>query len=414
MFNSLSDIYVPMNRRTYMRYGASAGGILAFAGCLGRARRGRVGGSGDASNGTIVRDASPTDTTSGAVTTPSDRPDGVYVQGFDETMYVAETTPTVGDYRFGLMYAVPHVFWNLTGSTVQETPITDGDSLHLMATVWDPETGTVLPETDLSVELLEDGEFISQEVIYPMLSQQMGFHYGANFALPGDGIYTARLRVAGSSVRRTGAFAGRFERPGTVDIEFPFTPQARREVTSVSLGNAYEPGELAVLDMRMMPTAIAPSPDALPGTGLGTATSDDAEFVVLLIEGGDAARFLDTGGVTVEAADDRRTSGATTGTAESSSEAGAYLAVSARTPYNRILLPAMALSGRVIRGGETILDGELVRTLDPVLDYHYGAPVESVESGDVLTITVDTPPQTARHEGYETAFVQMPPMEMVV
>jgi hypothetical protein len=30
-----------------------------------------------------------------------------------------------------------------------------------------------------------------------------------------------------------------------------------------------------------------------------------------------------------------------------------------------------------------------------------------VESSDELTITVDPPPQTARHEGYETAFFEM-------
>jgi hypothetical protein len=65
----------------------------------------------------------------------------------------------------------------------------------------------------------------------------------------------------------------------------------------------------------------------------------------------------------------------------------------------------MALSGTQRRGSETKFEGELLRTLDPDLGYHYGAVLESVRSGDELPITIDTPPQVARHEGYETAFL---------
>ena len=56
-----------------------------------------------------------------------------------------------------------------------------------MATIWDKQGGVVIPiDAGLSAEITQDGEPISQEVIYPMLSQQMGFHYGSNFALNGD------------------------------------------------------------------------------------------------------------------------------------------------------------------------------------------------------------------------------------
>jgi hypothetical protein len=65
----------------------------------------------------------------------------------------------------------------------------------------------------------------------------------------------------------------------------------------------------------------------------------------------------------------------------------------------------MALSGTLQRGEKSVFDGELKRTLDPNLNYHYGATIESVRSGDKLTISIDTPPQVARHEGYETAFL---------
>jgi len=93
-----------------------------------------------------------------------------------------------------------------------------------------------------------------------------------------------------------------------------------------------------------------------------------------------------------------------------------YLYVSARTPYNRMIVPAMAVTGTLDRGGGTVFEGEFVRTLDPDLGYHYGAALgdAAVESGDALTLRVPTPPQVARHEGYETACLEMPPVEVTL
>jgi hypothetical protein len=74
----------------------------------------------------------------------------------------------------------------------------------------------------------------------------------------------------------------------------------------------------------------------------------------------------------------------------------------------------MSLSAKLTRNGNAVFDDILRSTLDPELGYHYGAAVESVESGDSLTVTVDAPPQVSRHEGYETAFVKMPEMQMQI
>ena len=90
------------------------------------------------------------------------------------------------------------------------------------------------------------------------------------------------------------------------------------------------------------------------------------------------------------------------------------IAVSARTPYNGLVLPAMALLGTLTRDDETTFEGALERTLDPALGYHYGAVIGSVESGDGLTLSVGTPPQVARHKGYETAFLDMPDAELTL
>jgi hypothetical protein len=74
----------------------------------------------------------------------------------------------------------------------------------------------------------------------------------------------------------------------------------------------------------------------------------------------------------------------------------------------------MSLSASLERDGSTIFDGSLPAAIDPERNYHYGATVDGIESGDELTITVDAPPQAARHEGYETAFLDMDAMDLTL
>ncbi len=85
----------------------------------------------------------------------------------------------------------------------------------------------------------------------------------------------------------------------------------------------------------------------------------------------------------------------------------AYLTVSPRTKYNRFVLPMMSLSATLESSGETIHDGALADTLGPEIGYHYGTTIDPVDGDASLSVTVDAPPQTARHEGYETAFVDL-------
>ncbi|WP_276259481.1 DUF7350 domain-containing protein [Haloglomus litoreum] len=366
-----------MNRRQFLRAG-SAAGILAVAGCTGT-------DEGDGGS-----DPTPTPAGgSGETPTQADQdslPEGVYVQRYAESMAM-QGTESEGDYTVGLMYAAPHVFWNVVGSEKQKTPKEDSDSIHLMAVVWDTETNTVLPEVGVSVEIVQGDELVSQEVIYPMLSQRMGFHWGGNFGLAGDGEYTAKVGIGGMSTRRTGAFEGRFGDPATVEVPFAFNEEERSKVTVEELEQYGKRGAVQPMSMGMMPQAYAPAKEDLPGEFLAETTSDDATFLSTQLSGDAASRF----------------------------DAEQYLAVSARTPYNGIVLPSMAVEATVTRGGETVLDGALTRTLDPELDYHYGAAIESgLEAGDEVELRVPTPPQIARHEGYERAFLQMEPMTFTV
>lgn len=404
-----------MDRRRYLRLGAGVVPSVALAGCSAS----NLAGSSD-SVSSDSGGAGRTDTSGGAGKSAGR---GVYVQPFREGMYVVgmggmggssrmgmnasgtngtngsggtevnssgrmsgtngtAAMPVAGDYRFALLYAAPHVFWTVNGTETQRTAIEEGDSLHLMSVVWDPKTGTVIPETGMSVELTKNGELVSEETIYPMLSQRMGFHYGGNFALPGDGTYTAKLTVGGTTIRRTGAFEGRFAEPATVEIRFPFTAATREQVASPEAERAGEPGAVKPMDTNAIPSAVAPTGAQLPGEFIGRAKSDDAEFLISHVPADESP--LENG--------------------------EPYLTVSARTPYNRLLLPAMALSATLSRGGTTVFEGALKRTLDPDLGYHYGATLNGIQSGDTLVLSVETPPQVARHEGYEEAFLDMPEM----
>ncbi|WP_254538812.1 DUF7350 domain-containing protein [Halomarina litorea] len=340
-----------------LRGGASLAGAAALSGCTS------ISGLFETRN-------------AGEPPLPENRPDAVYYPSHVEGMTMAGMG-TSGDYKFGLMYSFAHRFWNVNGEGVEKTSIEEDDSAHLMASVWDPETGVVIPETGLTVEISRDSESVSQETIYPMLSQPMRFHYGANFGPFEDGTYTATLSVGGLSTRRTGSFVDRFGEPTSVDIEFEYSEETKQEVMFRTLDEkAGTKGAVEPMEMEGVPQSFAPTTDDLPGRVVGEGTSNDVGFVPTVLDS--PPQGID--------------------------EQKSYLAVSARTPYNRMIVPAMGLSGTLVRDGETVFEGSLQRTLDPTLNYHYGAVVDDVQPGDELTLSVGTQPQTARHEGYETAF----------
>jgi hypothetical protein len=310
------------------------------------------------------------------------RPNAVYRPAVTEGMEMYGMT-AAGPYGVALTYSYPHRFWTPTGSELSKTVVEPEDSLHLMASLWDRETGSVLPlDSGVAIEITRGGELVSQEVAYPMLSQQMGLHYGSNYALEGEGEYDAEVSVGGVSLDRTGSFDGRFESARTASFAFTFDTEALYDVPFRRVEDAGEPGAIPPMDMGF-PVGVAPEPASLPGRHLGERTSGDAVFHAFAVPDGDG-RFGGRGGT--------------------------YLYLSARTPYNHIVLPMMGLSATLSRGGETAFEGTLARTLDPELGYHYGARVDEVRDGDVLDVTVDVPPQISRHDGYETAFLDMPPM----
>jgi hypothetical protein len=333
-----------MRRRDVLRAGAGVG-TAALAGCLGFEAR----------------------SASSPPPVVENRPDAVYLPTHVEGMEMAAMT-TQGRYKVGLMYSYAHRFWTVgqDGDSLSTSLVEIGDTdVHLMARVADAETDRILPDVGVDIEITKDGDLVSQETIYQMLSQKMGYHHGANFGLEGDGTYTVNVSIGGMGIRRMGDFAGEFGDAATVPLEFEYSRSARDEISFRTLDDAGAEGAVEAMNMDMLPNATVPPAEELPGTLLGTATSGDAAF---------AASVLDAD--------------------------GPYLAVHAATPYNRFVIPNMALSASA-----GSFEGELTPALHPEWGYHYGASL--AEEPDGATITVELPPFVARHEGYETAFLDM-------
>ncbi|MUV88259.1 hypothetical protein GJ631_17290 [Natronomonas sp. CBA1123] len=245
-----------------------------------------------------------------------------------------------------------------------------------------PKPARWSPRRGLSVEIARDGETVSEEVIYPMLSQSMGFHYGGNFILDGDGTYEVEVTVGGLPIRATGDFEGRFDAPQSATIDLSFTESEREAVAVERLEDYGERGAASPSRMDSLPSPL--TVQRVPGVRLGTASTHDAEVVPTVLDG-DAAPVGDQ-----------------------------YLAVYLRTPYNRMAIPGAAWSGTVRRGGEdTTVD--LRRTFDSEVGYHYGAELSTaLRAGDEVVLSPVTPPQIARHEGYERAFLDLEAVSFVV
>lgn len=60
-----------------------------------------------------------------------------------------------------LTYSYPHRFWTVTGQRAEKVSIQDDDSIHLMVSVWEQESATVLP-TNVSIEIIQNGERIDK------------------------------------------------------------------------------------------------------------------------------------------------------------------------------------------------------------------------------------------------------------
>jgi hypothetical protein len=313
-----------------------------------------------------------------------DRPDAVYVPTHVEGMTMIDVA-TAGRLRLALSYSFPHRFWTMDGNRTNRVDVQDDDSVHLMVSAWDAETGISIPSSTANLAITRDGDLVEERRAWPMLSQNMGFHYGDNVSLDGDGTYDVAVTFGPVGSRRTGDFRGPFGDRVSRSVPFEFSQDERDDITFERLED--REGERDALDpmqMEMLPVHQLPPAEDLPGTALGQGSVGDASIVGTLLES----------------------------PPEGVSGRGPYLAVSPRTPYNRYPIPFMPLSATVTAAGTEAFADSLRSTLDPDLGYHLGAVVEGMGADASVRVTVDNAAQVARHEGYETAFLENGSVEL--
>ena len=392
-----------VSRRRFIRTGLAAGGAVAVAGCT----------EADDEQPEAEADQQP------ELPVVDDPPEAVYVPTHFEAMRHLDVVEA-GEFELEPMVTYPHQFWNVTGDEV-EIAEPDGDDVHLMVTVRDPETETVLPvETGLEIEVTPEDGASESHAPWPMISQEMGFHIGDNVPLGEHGTYEIDVTVGAIDIDRTGEFADRFEESATGTFTFEFDQAFRDEVIE---GIEYldeehwgQPGALAPMMHgdhghhddghhddehhhddghgsfgtyhRESGTTELPPADELPGELLGEPQSGDAVIAATVLDG--ESRFVDD------------------------EDESYYLAVSPRTPYNRGMLPMMTIDATLERDGEELVDTQLTDTLDHEFGYHYALRTDDLEAGDTLTLSFPAPPQVSRHAGYETAFLEMDPVEYTI
>jgi len=347
---------VRSTRRRFLR-AAGVGGAASLAGC------------------TSLFES--TTTTSGEPPLVENRPGAIYVPTHTEGMKTIGTA-TARNLKVAATYSYAHRFWPVENSggewVAEEQPVERNDAVHLMVSVWEPESGVAVPNAGVTVNLLKDGESVYEEVVYPMLAQRMGSHYGDNASVGGEGVHELEVTVGGfDGLARFGAFEGRFDAASTATMEWEYSEAERNKIPYKVLEE--KQGTRGALPTMETDRPMGVAPESLPGEALGETGTGDLRVVGRVVE---ADRF--------------------------GSEP--YLLLSPRTRYHGFLVPGMGLSATV-EGGT--FDGNLAPGLDPEAGYHYGASVPGLAAGDTVEVRVDTPPTVARHEGYETAFFDLGP-----
>ncbi|MFP8952180.1 hypothetical protein ACLI4Z_04280 [Natrialbaceae archaeon A-arb3/5] len=442
-----------IDRRTFVRLGTAVGAV-ALAGCTDfddtneeQDDENETGSDDTDENG----EGNGDDVAAPEIIEVEDPPEAVYVPTHREAMRMLETVEA-GDFRLAPMLSYPHPFWVIAGGgnaedEVERVPPEDGRGVHMMFTLWDAETGIVLPvDEGAQLRVFQDGEQVgSPRSPWAMISQEMGFHFGDNVPLPEDGTYSVEVTIPSISTTKTGDLDGRLDESQTATFEFEYDDEFRHEVVGgveyfdeEVWGNegAIEPmdhghhgsdehGEHDGThheesehgdghdhnehgddhenghghDDHHVPYSALPRVDEYPGTRLvDPDTEGDVEETIDLPRSGDAAILASVFEPGSRLADGDEQ----------------YLLVSPRTPYNRVPLADMSLRAVVERDGEVVLEQSLEQTIDSEYDLHYGLSTPDIEPGDSVTIEIESPPQVARHQGYETAFLDMPPVELTV
>lgn len=296
-----------------------------------------------------------------------DRPEGVYVPSHYEEMRLVGIDES-GPYTAGLSYSYPHRFWLVSGRDRTKVPIRPTDSVHLMVTIWDTESGQVISGVDPVVSIEDDSSDVDSRVLWPMLSQRSSFHYGDNVQFDGEGTYRIDVEIAEPALHLVSDVGTRLETAASFSFEFPWRETELDELSVHSISENRQGTEGALSPRRDGPVPVTRVPTTLPGDPIGTGTVGEVAIDASLVSG-------DPGGST--------------------------LVVTTRTPYNRFLIPMLCVEARTSSDDAPV---GLLPALDSRLGIHYRGPLREPTTPDWIEVSVRTPTQIARHEGYETAF----------
>lgn len=293
----------------------------------------------------------------------------------------AVETATSDGLAVGVFYSEPDLYWQVQdeGETELVEPPSDA-SLQLLVWVWDPESGVVLQDAEVTAVISKDGETVQETSLVALLNQRTGLHWAGNVSLETYGEYDLALQVETKRARYAPALADGVSGSATVDITLPFERGSLGEIRTVYLDQEGNRGAVKPMSTDDVPLSVQPTPSEHPGDVVGDATSGAAQERVVHVPPDHNPLGDDT----------------------------PFLAVSLRTPFNEYALPGAELTGTLTRDGETVFDGPLAAIIDGAMGYQYGASVPAIESGDELAVRVETPPAVARFDGYEQAFLECP------
>jgi hypothetical protein len=155
-----------LTRRAFV--GSSVAATLAIAGCSGGSDgNGTADDAGEeGSDGNAGDDSASAPEPIDADSVPNfprveDPPEAVYVPSHRNAME-HQSSIEVGDYSVTPMFTYPHKFWLVTG-TDREVVDPGASGVHVMLTVRDAETGTVLPvDKGATMRVLRDGAVVDQ------------------------------------------------------------------------------------------------------------------------------------------------------------------------------------------------------------------------------------------------------------
>ncbi len=87
------------------------------------------------------------------------------------------------------------------------------DTMHFMVLLSDGETGERIPYAAVWATFTdEQGQIVFDERMWPMISQNMGTHYGTNVPLP-EGRYTVQVQIGPPQAARHPEYADRWLEP---------------------------------------------------------------------------------------------------------------------------------------------------------------------------------------------------------